>query len=108
MKTLLSIFLMALLAFPEGYAGEKEKLKLQVDGMHCPSCASMIKKSVRKVSGVESISVDLKSGVVEVECDSAAERSGLITTAIRKMGYTVTNTDSASHDPKSNKIERKQ
>jgi copper chaperone len=78
--------------------GEKEKLKLTVQGMHCTSCVSMVKKSVRKISGVESVSVDLDSGTVEVVCDSASTRCEAVAHAIQRMGYKVLDSDSTKNN----------
>ena len=66
-----------------------KKLKLIIEGMHCASCASNIEKSLRKVSGVEEVSVSLmlKKGTVEAE-DNVSEDE--IKKAVAKVGYKVT------------------
>ena len=74
---------------------DPEPLRLNVEGMHCQSCVSMIRKTVRKVPGVESVSVELDKGLVEVKCDSAGVRREMITQAIERMGYDVVPSDSA-------------
>ena len=90
-SSLLTMFL--LLSSPTP-GGEKEKLKLSVQGMHCASCVSMVKKAVRKISGIESVSVNLQSGTVDVSCDSASSRRSNVVEAIERMGYTVVPSDS--------------
>ena len=75
---------------------EPEKVTLKVEGMHCQSCVSMIKKTVKKVPGVETVSIDLASGLVQVEGDSAVYREKTIAEAIEKMGYDVVSADSAN------------
>ncbi len=89
-----SLITMFLLLSPSTPAGEKEKLKLNVKGMHCASCVSMVKKTVRKISGIESVSVNLQAATVEVSCDSASSRRSDIVEAIERMGYTVVPSDS--------------
>jgi len=73
---------------------DQDYLTLNVNGMHCRSCVSMIRKTVRKMPGVESVSVDLDKGLVEVKCDSAGFRREMITEAIERMGYDVVPSDS--------------
>jgi len=73
-----------------------DRVTLKVDGMHCQSCVSMIKKTVKKVPGVETVSIDLESGLVQVEGDSAAFREKTIAEAIERMGYDVVSPDSAN------------
>src|SRR3989344_3781443 len=48
-----------------------KKATIQIEGMHCASCASNIEKSLKKVKGVKSASVNLmaKKGFVEIEGD---------------------------------------
>lgn len=97
MKTYSAIFslvLLFLLSSVISLSSDKELLKLNVQGMHCASCVSMVKKTVRKLPGVESVKVDLDNGSVHVECDSAAVRKADIIRAIQRMGYKVLETDS--------------
>ncbi|MEK7251080.1 MAG: heavy metal-associated domain-containing protein [Bacteroidota bacterium] len=89
-----SLIMMFILLSPSTPGGEKEKLKLHVQGMHCASCVSMVKKTVRKISCIESVSVNLKAGTVEVFCDSASSRRSMVIEAIERMGYTVVQSDS--------------
>jgi Cu+-exporting ATPase len=85
------LFAICLISTSALYPHDKEKLQLKVTGMHCTSCASMVRKTVRKVRGVESVTVDLDHGAIAVECDSASARRGEIIESIRRMGYTVTD-----------------
>ena len=77
----------------------QDHLILNVNGMHCQSCVSMIRKTVRKVPGVESVSVDLDKGMVEVKGDSAGVRREMISEAIERMGYDVVPRDSLTTVP---------
>src|SRR3990172_4318748 len=75
-------------------AGEREKTVLKVKGMHCASCVSMIKKSVKKVDGVEEASVSLATGEVTILFDPAKKPLENIVKAVTKMGYKVVDDDS--------------
>ncbi len=82
-------------------AGEKEKAVLKVKGIHCASCVSMIKKSVKKVDGVEEASVSLITGEVTVLFDPAKKPLENIVKAVNKMGYKVIDDDSTDASSKS-------
>lgn len=84
------------------YADEPQKTPIHVKGMHCTSCVSMIKKAVRKVNGVENVTVDLDSGLVVVEYDSVQSLSDAIK-AITRMGYKVIDADSLRESEKQEK-----
>ena len=103
MRLLLRFALLLSVSFVCGptaiHSEEKEKLLLNVQGMHCASCVSMIKKSVRKVTGVESVAIDLDRGSVEIECDAVAVRRESIEGAIRRMGYRIADSDSLTRPP---------
>ncbi len=63
-----------------------KKLKLVIEGMHCASCASNIERSLKKVEGVDSVSVSLmlKKAIVEAK-DSVSEED--LKKAIARAGY---------------------
>ncbi len=77
-----------------GVAGEKEKKVLTVKGMHCPSCASMIRKTVRKIEGVEEVNANHESGKVIILFDPAKKPMENVVKAIKRMGYKVIEDDS--------------
>jgi copper ion binding protein len=91
-RTLRRLSLSLLLAGTFAFAGpgdDPQSLRLKVDGMHCQSCVSMIKKTVKKIPGVQSVSIELEKGSLEVTGDSLAARQSQIEEAIEKMGYEV-------------------
>ena len=65
-----------------------KKIKLTILGMHCGSCAGNIERSIKKVSGVKSVSVRMmtNSGVVEAE-DSVSDED--LKKAVSRAGYKV-------------------
>jgi len=65
-----------------------KKVKLEISGMHCASCASNIERSLKKVPGVKSanISLLLKKGTVEIEGNVSEEE---LKHAVKRTGYQV-------------------
>jgi Cu+-exporting ATPase len=80
--------------------GDLDKTVLKVKGIHCPSCVSMIKKTVKKVNGVEEASVSLETGEVTVLFDPAKKPIENVVRAINKMGYKVIGDDSTDTSSK--------
>ena len=101
MRRLLSLSLiLGILGTSLVLAGEREKTVLKVKGMHCASCVSMIKKSVKKVDGVEEASVSLATGEVTILFDPAKKPLENIVKAVTKMGYKVVDDDSTDASSK--------
>jgi copper chaperone CopZ len=67
-----------------------KKIKLTIEGMHCAACKGNIEKSVKTISGINSINVSTLThkGIVNAE-DSVSNDS--IKSAVEKVGYKVTN-----------------
>ena len=92
----LSVVLVATVLFLHIHrGGEKLKASIPVRGMHCQSCVSMIKKTVRKVSGIESVAVNLDSAKVDIGYSTAQSLSEAVQ-AITRMGYKVVDPDSVA------------
>ena len=66
-----------------------KKLKLTIEGMHCASCASNIERSLKKVPGVNTVTISImtKKGFVEV-ADNVQEE--VVKQAVARAGYKVT------------------
>ena len=45
------------------------KVKLLIDGMHCASCAGNVERALRKVHGINNVSVSVLLKKAIVECD---------------------------------------
>jgi copper chaperone len=72
---------------------EQEKamvIKLDVDGVHCGSCASRITQAIQKVGPGARVKVTVETGTVEVE---AALDRALIVKAIEGAGYLLRKAD---------------
>ena len=63
------------------------KKSFEVTGMTCSACSAHVEKSVRKLQGVESVSVNLLQNRMQVEYDDRALTEEAITEAVEKAGY---------------------
>ena len=63
-----------------------KKVKLTVEGMHCGSCAGNVEKALKKVKGVEEVSVSMMTNkaIIQVEDDVKEED---LKAAIKEVGY---------------------
>lgn len=66
-----------------------EKNTLNVKGMSCGHCIKAIEGSVGKLSGVNSVKVNLDSGTVEVEFNPNEVTLNFIKETIDDQGYSV-------------------
>lgn len=64
-----------------------EKLKFDVSGMTCSSCASHVNRAVSKLKGVKNVNVNLLLNNMEVEFDNKILKSDDIIQAVKKAGY---------------------
>jgi len=88
MRPLISIFTAALFLASAAYAGAAERaVTLKVDGMTCPSCPYMVKKSLTKVKGVNTVKVSLEQGKAWVVFDDAKTTVADLTTATGDIGF---------------------
>jgi len=67
-----------------------KKIKINIEGMHCASCAGNIERSLKKVSGVKEVTVSVigKKAFVEVDEKTSYEE---LKKAIARAGYKVLN-----------------
>lgn len=59
----------------------------EIEGMTCASCAQTIEKSVAKVAGVDTVSVNLATEKMTVSYDEGAVSAGDILKAVEDAGY---------------------
>lgn len=64
------------------------KMNLKVKGMHCDSCATLIKEDLADI-GVSNIIVKVKEGLVSVEFDENKLTINKIKDAIQALNYEV-------------------
>ena len=66
-----------------------EKQVINVEGMSCAHCVNAITKSVKALSGVNSVNVHLKEKTVTVEYDSKKISLDKIKEEIENQGYDI-------------------
>lgn len=64
-----------------------EKIELNVEGMHCGSCAIGIQMLVSQIDGVVSASADYDKKKAWVEFDPTKTGKDVIIKAIEELGY---------------------
>jgi len=66
-----------------------QKASIQVDGLSCPFCTYGLEKNLKKINGIESVDIDIKTGKATViiksniQVDNQALRQ-----AVKKAGFT--------------------
>ena len=69
-------------------AAEKAPTTITVDGMHCPSCAKTIAAKLTAVSGVASVSTDVKAAQMQVTATGKKDPSPkALWEAVEAAGY---------------------
>ncbi|WOV83959.1 copper chaperone CopZ [Sporosarcina jeotgali] len=66
-----------------------EQTPLTVKGMSCGHCVKAVEDSVGNLAGVESVSVNLDAGTVQVSHDTTAADHKKIEETIEDQGYDV-------------------
>lgn len=70
-----------------GYTVVKNKVLLEVDGMTCAACSSIIEKVVGKLEGVYSVSVNLTTNTAQIEYNEKLISLNEIQKKMDKLGY---------------------
>ena len=63
------------------------KTTLSIKGMHCASCAILIKESVEELEGIAQISIDRNKNSATIYVDEIKTSISAIKKAIKKEGY---------------------
>lgn len=64
-----------------------KKATLQIEGMTCASCASVIEYGLKKEKGINSVSVNLATEKAYLEFDSEKTNIGNVKKAVKDLGY---------------------
>ncbi len=59
----------------------------KIKGMHCASCASIIEKSIKKIEGIESISVNYGTETAHIVFDDEKTPVSILSKEIEPLGY---------------------
>lgn len=74
-----------------GYGIVKEesnkKIDMKIDGMTCAACAKAVERVVKKLDGVESISVNIATDKANIDYNPSKVKLSQIKAAIEKAGY---------------------
>ncbi len=71
---------------------------INIDGMHCASCVTMIERSLSKVPGVSEANVNLATGKATVTYDPTIAIRPHLENAINSTGYKAVKPEDAHHD----------
>lgn len=80
-----------------------QRIYLNISGMHCSSCASIIERSLKKVSGVKEAKVNFAAEKASILFDESIGIKEDLIEAVKKAGYKATlttQTDSQSESKK--------
>jgi len=72
-----------------GVSKEKkdEQIQLAISGMHCASCAGLIERGLKKVSGVKTVNVNFAAEKARVVFDTSLASADQLIKAVEKSGY---------------------
>lgn len=70
-----------------------KKIKLQIEGMHCSSCAMNIDFDLEDLTGVKSAKTSYAKQTTEVEFEEDKVKDKEIIDQIKKTGYSATNSN---------------
>ena len=62
---------------------------LKIEGMSCEHCKKAVTDALKKVTGVESVEVDLEAGRATVSFDPARASESAMKEAVEEAGYEV-------------------
>lgn len=80
--------------------GGINRVSLDIEGMHCSSCAAIIEKSIRKVDGVKEANVNFAAEKASILVDESVAQKEALIKAVEKAGYKalVTNQNPSDND----------
>ena len=76
----------------------KKKVILDIKGMHCASCSTLINRSLNKVDGVESANVNLSMNKAIVDFDDSKVKTDDLIEVVKKKGYGAKEIDQIDTD----------
>lgn len=66
------------------------KSEFHIQGMHCDSCAALIKETLEDTAGIESADVTFNGKTAVVDFDDETVQQSTIIKTIQDLGYTAT------------------
>src|SRR5215213_641056 len=77
------------------FQGGVMKAEFHIDGMHCDSCAALIKETLEETAGVQSADVNFGGKTAVVDFDQNVLQRKTIIKKIQDLGYNATEGDQA-------------
>ncbi|MBU3942435.1 cation transporter, partial [Patescibacteria group bacterium] len=77
-----------------------KKVKIQIEGIHCKSCKTLIETEVDVLEGVKDIDVDYQTGNCQIEFDDKKISQKKIFETIEKLNYRVKEKPTHRKSPK--------
>ena len=71
------------------------KAEFHIDGMHCDSCAALIKETLEETAGVENADVTFGGKTAVVDFDRNVVQQTTLIKKIQDLGYKATEGDQA-------------
>lgn len=65
------------------------KIKLNIEGMHCPSCEILIGDALKELNGMKKVKINHKLGSADVEFDESQIGRIMIIETIKREGFKV-------------------
>ncbi len=75
------------MSIPTQNIAKSERASLVISGMHCSSCASIIERSIKKVSGVSEARVNFAAEKASIVYNSGQTQTDQLIKAVEKAGY---------------------
>ncbi len=86
----------------QAQAGGPERITVTVTGLSCPFCAYGLEKRLRKLEGLDSLSIDFKSGgVILIVRDGSQASDARIRQLVKDGGFEATRIERAPLSPAS-------
>ena len=82
------------------------KMLLNIDGMHCAACSATVERAVKKIEGVDGVSVNLTAGNALISFDETALKVDDIIVAINNAGFKASLPDKTSESEKKVRAEK--
>lgn len=73
-----------------------ENIELRIAGMTCGSCVASVTKTLKRVSGVDEVHVDLHSGVARVTGENAAQQVQALLASVRNARFDASPSSTAT------------
>ncbi|MDD2766194.1 MAG: heavy metal translocating P-type ATPase [Candidatus Moranbacteria bacterium] len=85
---------------------EEKRISLSLSGMHCASCANLIERSLQKVAGVKSATVNFSAEKTLIDFDESIVNIQTLIDTVVGIGYTAQEVDAKDTEYETRKREK--